>query len=219
MGDMAFTMGMRPTVFMVTWVVMMVAMMFPTAAPMILTFERVHSRRRERGASAVPTSIFVAGYMLVWSAFGLLALGAATWLDSATESGLLPAHALARLGGGTLVMAGLYQLSPLKYACLSKCRTPMQFVLHSWKDGRLGALHMGLEHGAYCLGCCWLLFVILIPLGLMNVSAMALITLLIFAEKSLPVGQRVAKGAALVLVAYGLVVFGSPAALPTMMQH
>jgi predicted metal-binding membrane protein len=123
----------------------------------------------------------------------------------------------ARLGGGALVLAGLYQLSVVKHACLTKCRTPLGFILGSWRDGYGGAFRMGLEHGAYCLGCCWLLFVILFPLGVMNVAAMAAITLLIFAEKFLPAGRRISQIAAVALIAYGTLVMFMPNVLPTMM--
>ena len=116
----------------------------------------------------------------------------------------------ARIGGVVLILAGLYQLSPLKRACLSKCRTPMAFILTSWRDGYGGAFRMGLEHGLYCLGCCWLLFVILFPLGMMNVAAMAVITLLIFAEKSLPRGPQIGQAAASLLIAYGALVVAMP---------
>ena len=120
----------------------------------------------------------------------------------------------ARLGGVVLLVAGLYQLSPLKDICLSKCRTPLQFILSSWHDGYGGAFRMGLEHGAYCLGCCWLLFVILFPLGLMNLAVMALVTALIFAEKALPIGRQISKLAGVGLIVYGVLVMFLPAALP-----
>jgi predicted metal-binding membrane protein len=99
---------------------------------------------------------------------------------------------------------------------LAKCRTPLDFVLSSWREGYLGSFRMGLEHGLYCLGCCWLLFVILFPLGMMNVAVLAVVTALIFAEKSLPLGQRIAQLAALALIAYGMLVVVVPNALPTM---
>jgi predicted metal-binding membrane protein len=117
-----------------------------------------------------------------------------------------------------LIVAGLYQLSPLKDKCLAQCRTPTTFIMTRWREGRVGALRMGLEHGAFCLGCCWLLFVILFPLGMANVAAMAGITLLIFAEKTLAIGKPVARAAAVALVAYGaLVLLVLPDALPTNM--
>lgn len=104
----------------------------------------------------------------------------------------------------------------LKRACLARCRTPLQFIMTSWRDGYAGAVRMGLQHGAYCLGCCWLLFLILFPLGVMNVAAMALLTLLIFAEKSLPGGRRIRQAAAVALAAYGIAISFLPGLLPTM---
>jgi predicted metal-binding membrane protein len=123
----------------------------------------------------------------------------------------------ARIGGAVLLAAGVYQLSPLKSLCLTKCRSPFQFVLSAWRDGYGGAFRMGMEHGVYCLGCCWLLFVILFPLGVMNVAATALVTLLIFAEKSLPIGRQVARVVAAALVFYGALIIVVPGALPMMM--
>ena len=122
----------------------------------------------------------------------------------------------ARLGGAVLLAGGVYQLSPLKSLCLTKCRSPLSFVLTSWRDGYGGAFVMGLKHGAYCLGCCWLLFAILFPLGVMNIAAMVFLTLLIFAEKSLPWGPSIAKVAGVALVAYGAVVLVTAHGLPGM---
>ena len=216
-AGIGITMGMAAPLFLLIWVLMMVAMMFPTAAPMFLTFARVQASREQRGQPFVPTWIFVAAYLGLWTLFGALAYGIAAGLEHAAQDSMWLMDHAARIGGVVLVLAGLYQLTPLKRACLSHCRTPTTFVLTSWRDGAAGAIRMGLEHGLYCLGCCWLLFAILFPLGLMNVAAMALITLLIFAEKSLAMGTRVAVLAALVLVVYGAVVVAMPAALPTMM--
>lgn len=214
---MGLTMGMGAPLFLAIWVAMMVAMMFPTAAPMILMFARVQDKRRERGQTFVPTWVFVSSYLVVWTVFGALAYAFAVGGEELAERSMWLMDNAARIGGGVLVLAGLYQLSPLKRACLSKCRTPLDFILHSWRDGQAGAFRMGLEHGAYCLGCCWLLFVILFPLGVMNVAAMAVITLLIFAEKSLPFGRQAGEFAAAALVAYGSLVVFLPDALPTML--
>ena len=211
------TMGMGPLVFLASWVVMMIAMMFPTAAPMILTFNRVYTTRRERGQAFVPTWVFVAGYLVVWTAFGVVGYVAAVVVQSIAAANLTIAEIGPRVGGVLIVLAGVYQLTPLKRTCLTACRTPLDFIMRSWRDGYGGAFRMGLEHGSYCLGCCWLLFVILFPLGMMNVGAMALITLLIFAEKSLPIGPRVGVVAAAIMVAYGLLVVAVPETLPTVM--
>ena len=216
--DMAMaspTMGLRAPLFLAIWVVMMVAMMFPTAAPMILTFHKVQAGKRRRGEAFVSTWVFVAAYLLVWTLTGIAAYaGAIAGETLAAEVALSPAAA-ARIGGAVLIAAGLYQLTPLKDLCLSKCRTPISFLMTSWREGTAGALRMGLVHGAYCLGCCWLLFVILFPLGIMNIAAMALVTLVIFAEKSLPWGRATARAAAAALTAYGAVVVAAPQVLPT----
>lgn len=216
-GDaMGLTMGMGAPLFIALWVTMMIAMMFPTAAPMILMFARVHGNRRERGQAFVPTWVFAGSYLLVWSAFGVLAYGAAVAGERSADRSMWLMDNAAAVGGAVLILAGLYQLSPLKRACLAKCQTPFTFITTSWREGHVGAFRMGLEHGTYCLGCCWLLFVILFPLGIMNVGAMAAITLLIYAEKSLPIGTRAGQLAALTLVAYGALVLFVPDLLPTM---
>jgi predicted metal-binding membrane protein len=119
----------------------------------------------------------------------------------------------ARIGGGILVLAGLYQLTPLKRVCLAKCRTPGDFISHSWHEGYPGSFRIGLEYGIYCLGCNWLLFVLLFPLGIMNIVAMLLLTALIFAEKCFSVGAHIARFAALALILYGALVIFVPAAL------
>ena len=216
--DMAMaspTMGMHAALFLAIWVLMMVAMMFPSAAPMILTFHKVQVNKRQRGEAFVATWVFVAAYLLVWTVSGVAAYAGALAAEAiAARAALSPAIA-ARIGGAILVAAGLYQITPFKDLCLSKCRTPISFIMTSWRDGVVGALRMGVLHGSYCLGCCWLLFVILFPLGIMNVAAMAVITLAIFAEKTLPWGRLVARFTATALVAYGAVVLVAPQFLST----
>jgi predicted metal-binding membrane protein len=214
---MGLTMAMGAPLFMALWVVMMVAMMFPTAAPMILMFARVHGERRQHGRPVVPTFVFVSSYLAVWTVFGVLAYGAATGAERLADRSMWLMDNAARIGGVVLILAGLYQLSPLKRACLTKCRTPMSFILGSWRDGYWGSFAMGLEHGAYCLGCCWLLMVLLFPLGVMNLAAMALIVLVMFVEKSTPFGRRTAGLAGLGLIVYGMVAMLVPGALPMMM--
>jgi predicted metal-binding membrane protein len=208
-------MGMAAPLFLAMWVAMMVAMMFPSAAPMVMLFDRIERGKRDAGRSYVPTAYFVGAYLAIWTAFGALAFALALAIDRLSESSGWAMDNWARVGGGLLVAAGIYQLTPLKDVCLAKCRSPMAFLMTSWRDGRKGAVQMGLLHGGYCVGCCWLLFVILLPLGVMNVAAMIVIALLVFGEKCLPAGNRLARVAALVLVAYGLVVIAIPAALPT----
>jgi predicted metal-binding membrane protein len=213
------TMGLRAPLFLTIWVIMMVAMMFPTAAPMILTFHKVQAGKRQRGDAFVSTWVFVAAYILVWTLAGVAAYAGALAAEAiAARAALSPATA-ARIGGTVLVAAGIYQLTPLKDLCLSKCRTPITFIMMSWRDGAAGALRMGLLHGAYCLGCCWLLFVILFPLGIMNIAAMVIITLVIFAEKTLPWGRLAPRAAAVALVLYGAVVITTPELLPTFQKN
>jgi predicted metal-binding membrane protein len=216
-GTADLTAGMGAPLFLAMWVTMMVAMMFPTAAPMILTFARISAGKQQRGQPFVATWVFVAGYLVLWAGFGVLAYLAAVGAERLAEQSMWLMEHGAQLGGVVLILAGLYQLSPLKDVCLGKCRSPMAFILQSWRDGTGGAFRMGLAHGLYCLGCCWLLFVLLFPLGIMNVAAMALITLLIFTEKSWLLGRRVAQSAAVALVAYGALVLVVPDALPTML--
>ena len=218
MDEMSLTMGMSAPLFIALWIVMMVAIMFPTAAPMILMFARIHNTRRERGQNFVPTWIFTSAYLLVWSVTGIAAYAIALAGDALADESMWVMDNAPRLGGGLLIVAGIYQLTPLKDICLSKCRTPISFILSSWKDGFTGSFRMGIQHGVFCLGCCWLLFVILFPLGMMNVAVLGLITALIFAEKSLPIGRHVARATALALVVYGTVVVFQPDALPMTMD-
>jgi predicted metal-binding membrane protein len=218
-GDMEmgldFTMGMTFSLFVGTWVAMMVGMMFPAAAPMVLFFDRIERGKRDAGRSYVPTAYFVGAYLAIWTAFGVAAFALAVFVDRLATDASWVSEEWARLAGVLLIAAGLYQLTPLKGVCLSKCQSPMSFLMTSWRDGRLGAIQMGLLHGGYCLGCCWLFFVILLPLGVMNVAAMVVIAAYVFAEKTLPVGDRIARAAALVLVVYGVVVTLIPGAFPT----
>jgi predicted metal-binding membrane protein len=211
------TMGMSAPLFLAVWVAMMVAIMFPTAAPMILTFARVQAGKRGQERLFVPTWVFVAAYLFVWSLLGVLAYAGAIAAERLAEQvAWLMDHA-ARIGGGLLVAAGVYQVTPLKRICLAQCRSPLAFILTSWREGRGGAFRMGVAHGLYCAGCCWLLFVILFPLGMLNVAAMAAITALIFAEKSLAAGPWLGRAAGVALMVYGLIVMAAPGALPTTM--
>jgi predicted metal-binding membrane protein len=149
---------------------------------------------------------------------GVAAYAGALAAEAIALRAALSSTAAARIGGAVIMLAGIYQFTPLKDLCLAKCRTPITFIMTSWRDGAIGALRMGLLHGAYCLGCCWLLFVILFPLGIMNIAAMAVITLIIFAEKTLTWGRLAPRAVAAALVAYGVVVIAAPQVLPTFQQ-
>jgi predicted metal-binding membrane protein len=185
------------------WVVMMIAMMVPSAGPMILTFATINRRRASAGGPAVPTAVFVAGYLAIWSAFSLVAtlgqwaLGAAALMSPAT----LRATPVA--GGVLLLAAGLYQVTPLKRVCLARCRSPIGFVLAEWRDGPRGALVMGIRHGAFCVGCCWALMALLFVAGVMNLLWVAAIAGFVLLEKVTPPGRAVSWAAGAALLAWG----------------
>jgi predicted metal-binding membrane protein len=203
------TMGGSWPVFAGTWVAMMVAMMFPAAAPMVLLYGRM--RRRD------PTSVglFTAAYIALWFAFGGVAYLLGAEVESLASGSEWVAMHWGRVGGGLLVVAGVYQLTPLKDVCLRHCRSPLGFVMSHWHEGRVGAVRMGVTHGVYCMGCCWLLFLVLVPLGLMNVAAMAGVAVLVFIEKVTPWGRPAALVAAPALIAAGIAVMLRPELLPT----
>ena len=165
--------------FIITWLVMMVAMMFPAVAPMVLAHASVV---RSRGEGATPTVAFVAGYLLVWTAAGLVPLAAILLLTSLLAmpvTGWLP-----RLGGAVILLAGVYQLSPLKNVCLRACRSPLGFLLtHDFGRGPTGAGRAGMSHGLYCLGCCWALMAVFVGAGAMGLVWAAIIALVFFVEK------------------------------------
>ena len=212
------TIGPRVPLFLVMWLVMMVAMMLPTAVPMILAFHKVQAANRTPRDAFVSTWVFVAAYLVVWAIAGLAAYIGMQAAEAAMIRVALPPAAEAQIGGAIIVVAGIYQLTRLKDVCLSKCREPLDFIVTAWRNGARSALEMGLLHGAYCLGCCWLLFVILFPLGIMNVAAMAAVTLIILAEKTLPSHRLASYATAGALVLYGAVVITSPQLLPTFQQ-
>jgi predicted metal-binding membrane protein len=209
MGDMP---GMAmpfaaPWVFAMWWV-MMLGMMLPGAAPMILTFGTLQRRKRQRNETRVPIVLFVTGYLLVWGAFSLAATAAQWTLQRYAL--LSPALAMedSVVGGALFILAGVYQFTPLKHACLSHCRSPFAFLLNHWRDGWAGALRMGADHGLYCLGCCWLLMVLLFAAGVMNLLWVAALAALVFAEKLLPAGVRIERigGGAMMLFGVWLLV-------------
>jgi predicted metal-binding membrane protein len=185
------------------WVVMMVAMMLPGAAPMVLLFAAIE---RKRGAGPDPPSraaVFVLGYLLVWAAFSVAAV-AAQWALS--EAALLSPALASRspaLGGALFVAAGLYQLTPLKHACLRRCRYPVRFLVASWRPGTLGALRMGLAHGAWCVGCCWPLMGLLFAGGVMNLLWVAAIAGFVLVEKVAPRGELAARASGGLMLGFG----------------
>lgn len=187
----------------VMWTVMMVAMMAPTAAPMILTFVSVNQRRQAAGRPVVSAYVFLLGYVVVWTGFSAVATVAQWGLRGAAL--LSPGMALAdaRWGGLVLVAAGIFQWTPWKRACLSHCRSPLSFLMSGWREGTRGAFSMGLRHGTYCLGCCWILMALLFVVGVMNLMWVAALTAFVMAEKIAPAGQQIARVAGVALVLWG----------------
>jgi len=199
------------------WVTMMAAMMLPAAAPMVLLFAKVSDSRRGQ-ASFVPTWVFVAGYIAVWTVYGLAAYGIYRAIVAAGTDWLAWDRAGPYIAGGALVAAGLYELTPLKDVCLRHCRSPLHFVLGAWRPGRLGAFLMGVEHGGYCVGCCWGLMVALFALGVMSLFWMAVVAAMIFAQKILPRGELLTRVFAVALVAFGIWVAAAPGSVPGLVQ-
>jgi predicted metal-binding membrane protein len=187
----------------VMWVVMMVAMMTPSAAPMILMFAGINRRRQKQQVPYVPTSVFLLGYLAVWAAFSVLATVAQWAFHAVSLLSPMMVSTSPILGGILLLIAGIYQLTPLKHACLSKCRSPLGFVLNEWREGRWGAFLMGLKHGGYCTGCCWSLMALLFIAGVMNLVWVAAIAGLILFEKVAPAGHRVGQAAGILLAGWG----------------
>jgi predicted metal-binding membrane protein len=201
--------------FLGIWVTMMAAMMLPSVAPMVLAFARVTKERaRRQQAIYVPTWIFLLGYLAAWTAYGLVAYAVFRVIDAVAGDALAWDRAGPYVAGGAIVVAGLYQLTPIKDVCLHHCRTPLHFLLHGWHEGRLGALRMGTEHGLYCVGCCWGLMIVLFSLGVMSLVWMAVIAGVIFAEKVLPWELRLTRVLAVVFVVLGLWIAFLPGSLP-----
>ena len=185
------------------WAGMMVAMMVPSATPMILTFAAVSRNRRRLERPYVPVTIFVAGYVTIWTAFSLVAAGAQWFLHR--EALLSPAMVTssAWLGGILLLAAGVFQFTPLKHTCLSQCRAPFEFIMTRWREGAGGAFRMGLEHGLYCAGCCWALMGLLFVAGVMNILWIAALSLIVGLEKLLPRGIWLSSATGVILTAWG----------------
>jgi predicted metal-binding membrane protein len=184
------------------WSVMMVAMMLPSAAPTIMLVLAAHRRRTGR-ASALTSACFVAGYLAVWAAFSGLA-SLTQW--SLHRAALLSSEmriAAPLLGGALLILSGVYQWLPLKYACLKHCRSPLAFLVQHWRTGLAGSFRMGAMHGTFCVGCCWALMVLLFVAGVMNLLWVAVLAAFVLMEKVVPQGPVVGRAAGAILVAWG----------------
>jgi predicted metal-binding membrane protein len=196
--------------FLGVWVTMTAAMMLPSTLPMVLAYAEFSRSRR--------TAVFLAGYLVAWALYGLAAYGVYRLVVDAAPGWLGWSRAGPYVAGGAIAAAGLYQLTPLKEACLRRCRGPLHFIVGGWREGRGGALRMGAEHGLFCVGCCWALMLALFALGVMSLFWTAAVAVAIFAEKVLPRGAALGRALALALVVLGLFVALSPAHVPELTQ-
>ena len=209
MGDMVMPMSTGPwtpnhaLMVLAMWAVMMAAMMLPSAAPMILLFATIARRRSERGEPTTASGAFAFGYLTVWAAFSLAAVGLQFGLERAALLSPMMQTTSIALAGTVLIAAGLYQWTRLKQTCLRYCRSPLEFVTMYWRPGTGGAFLMGLRHGAVCVGCCWLLMLLLFVGGVMNFAWIGGIALFVLVEKLFPAGHWIGRAAGVLLVVWG----------------
>jgi predicted metal-binding membrane protein len=187
----------------VMWAMMMVAMMVPSAAPMILMFATINRRRREQQDPFVSTGVFLLGYLTVWTGFSALATLTQWGLHTTALLSPMMVSTSPILGGLLLLAAGIFQLSPLKNTCLVHCRSPLGFLMTEWREGAWGAFAMGLRHGSYCVGCCWLLMALLFVAGVMNLLWVAAIAAFVLVEKVAPAGPWISRATGLLLIGWG----------------
>jgi predicted metal-binding membrane protein len=188
------------------WWVMMIAMMVPSASPMVLLFAAI---KRKQEASVSPSAeawVFLSGYLLIWAGFSLVAALAQWGLERVGLLSMAVVSSNAWFVGVILLAAGLYQFTPIKIACLRYCQSPVLFLSRHWQPGAAGALRMGLRHGGYCLGCCWFLMLLLFVTGVMNLIWVAGIALYVACEKLLPLDQRLSRAAGAILIVSGAIV-------------
>jgi len=201
---------MTAPVFMLMWLTIMVAMMFPTIAPMVLAHRLV---ALHRGDGAWPSVVFVLGYLVVWTAIGFVPLAVFLGFRALPDDQPIVAW-LPRISGVVLLIAGVYQFTPWKRVCLRACRTPLSFMMtHNFASGSPGAFRAGLSHGAYCLGCCWALMTVLVVVGLMNLVWMALLALIFLVEKNWRYGVQANRVVGTAIAVLGVVVLLFPGML------
>ena len=188
------------------WWVMMIAMMLPSATPMVLLFAAVNRRQKEKANPFVPVSVFVFAYLVVWAGFSMFAVATQWALERTALLNPMLESASSLFGGALLIAAGIYQLTPLKQACLKHCRSPLQFVMTRWRNGTAGALRMGIEHGAYCVGCCWFLMGLLFFGGVMNLYWIIGLALIVLMEKTIPLEHWATRLSGAGLIIWGIAV-------------
>jgi predicted metal-binding membrane protein len=186
------------------WVIMMIGMMVPSAMRTVLIYSRIVSKARASGRSIAPTHLFVSGYIVIWSFFSLVATILQWQLESLALLSPMMVSTSSYLGATLLICAGIYQLTPLKDECLKHCQSPTQFITNNYKKGALGAFQMGLKHGAYCLGCCWVLMGLLFIGGVMNLVWILLISLFVLLEKLMPAKIKTTRLTSVILILSGL---------------
>jgi predicted metal-binding membrane protein len=195
--------------FLGIWVVMMAAMMFPSVAPTIALYSRMTRQR-----SLLLPIVFTSGYLAIWAVAGAVAFALVAGVGHLSEDALAWDRAGRPVAGTILILAALYQLTPLKDACLGKCRSPLGFLLGAWRDGTSGAFQMGAKNGTWCVGCCWALMASLFALGVMSVAWMVVVTGLITIEKTIPWSRVAPYGIALLLLSLGVLLLIAPGAIP-----
>ena len=193
------------------WVVMMAAMMFPSVAPTVALYSTMTKSR-----SPVAPLLFTSGYLATWTSIGVLAFAIATVGDRMAGDLLAWERGGRWVAGATLLVAAIYELTPLKDVCLGKCRSPLGFLLGSWSGGRSGALQMGVKHGAWCIGCCWALMASLFALGVMSIVWMAVVAGLIAFEKLIPSRRAATYGTAAILLALAVLLLAAPDSIPAL---
>lgn len=194
----------------VMWAVMMVAMMLPSVAPAALVFAKVYRKRKSEGKPFIPLSVFLSGYFTVWTAFSLAATTAQWLLQKTALLSPMMVSTSPFLGGTLLLAAGLFQFAPLKHACLNQCRNPLDFLISEWREGAYGAFIMGVKHGYFCVGCCWMLMALLFVAGVMNLLWVAAIALFVLVEKVLPYPVWTGRIGGIFLILWGLWMLASP---------
>ena len=209
--DMGMTMLTMPSwgwiellLLCVMWVIMMIAMMLPSASPMILMYLKTLQRSSTQHSVPVLISMFVLGYLVIWTGFSAL-ISVVQWaLHKAALLSPMMVSTSNVLGGLILIVAGLYQWTPYKHACLRRCRSPLGFIMTQWREGINGAFVMGLRHGLFCLGCCWALMALLFVTGVMNLLWIAALSVLVLIEKIIPTGEKLARWVGVLILGYGI---------------
>ncbi len=211
MGPQLSTWSVRDFFFMfLMWSVMMVAMMLPSASPLILLHVRVNQQQEDGGDGFHGTVAFAIGYLLVWTSFSAVATLLQWGLEKLAVLSPMMASTSSLLGAGLLLAAGIYQLTPFKNACLRHCRSPVHSLMQHWRRGTSGAFMMGFHHGVYCIGCCWLLMALLFVFGVMNLVWIAVLSVFVLLEKVVPRGELVARVAGVGFIVAGVfVLFGT----------